>query len=162
MVKIWPSSSLQAPSSVAFLGMVPLVPLPRLPRPRPARPPSLSPFPRPALAARAISLTLATATDGERIIFVSVLEEFTRAAPDTKIRHLFHASVDQIPMVESMVWSNYSLLSFRCFYTSHTLSTCLFVYSSLTKIMAKNLGKSSITWILVRIQLQPSSCSLSS
>ena len=61
----------------------------------------------------------------------NLLEEFTRAAPDTKIRHLFHASVDQIPMVESMVWSNYSLLSFRCFYTSHTLSTCLFVYSSI-------------------------------
>ena len=35
-----------------------------------------------------------------------LLEEFTRASPDTKIRHLFHASVDQIPMVESMLWSN--------------------------------------------------------
>ncbi len=74
-----------------------------------------------------------------------MLEEFTRAPPDTKIRHLFRASVDQIPMVESMVWSNYSLLSFKCLYTSHTLSTCLFVYSSLTKIMAKNLGKSPFT-----------------
>ena len=140
MVKIWPSSSLQAPSSVAFLGMVPLVPLPWLPWPRPARPPSLSPFPRPALAARAI-LSPCSSTDGERIIFVSVLEEFTRAPPDTKIRHLFHASVDQIPMVESMVWSNYSLLSFRCFYTSHTLSTCLFVYSSIRLFVThKNYG----------------------
>ena len=141
-MKIWPSSSLHAPSSLAFLGMVPLVPLSWLPRPRPARPPSLSPFPRPALAARAISLTLATATDGERIIFVSVLEEFTRAAPDTKIRHLFHASVDQIPMVESMLWSNLSLLILDGS-THHTHSPL--VYLSLTKLMAKNLGKSPFT-----------------
>ena len=142
MVKKWPSSSLQAPNSVAFLGMVPLVPLPRPPRPRPARPPSLPPFPRPALAARAISLTLEAhkttllwlhvrrflnahtpdtspvpasllffvpdrlvdldlrlrrtcrpksllPADLYTLIFVSVLEEFTRAAPDTRIRRYF-------------------------------------------------------------------------
>ncbi len=73
-MKIWPSSFLQAPSSDAFLGMVPLVPLPRPPRPRPARPPSLPPFPRPALAARAISLALGAPMDARTMAFA-----FTRA-----------------------------------------------------------------------------------
>ncbi len=36
MVYIWPSNSLQAPTSDAFLGMVALTPLPRPPWPRPA------------------------------------------------------------------------------------------------------------------------------
>ena len=36
MVNIWPSNSLQAPISDAFLGMVALAPLPQRPRPRPA------------------------------------------------------------------------------------------------------------------------------
>jgi hypothetical protein len=69
MVKIWPSSSLQAPSSDAFLGMVLLVPLPWPPRPRPACPPSLPPFPRPALAAQAISLALGAPTDARTMAF---------------------------------------------------------------------------------------------
>jgi hypothetical protein len=67
MVKIWPSSSLQGPTSDAFLGMVPLVPLPWPPRPRPARPPSLPPFPRPALAARAIFLAQRVPTDARQM-----------------------------------------------------------------------------------------------
>ncbi len=50
--------------------------------------------------------------------------------------------------------------------THHThtlhLSICLFVYSSLTKIMAKKSGEIVHHRILVKIQLQPSSCSLSS
>ncbi len=55
MVKIWPSSSLQAPASDAFLGMVALAPLPRPPRQRPARP-LFPPHPtRPAFITRAMS-----------------------------------------------------------------------------------------------------------
>ena len=62
-------------------------------------------------------------------LMVLLLEEFTRASPDTKIRHLFHASVDQIPMVELMLWSNYSLLSLDVS-IHHTHSPL--VYSSLS------------------------------
>jgi hypothetical protein len=64
MVNIWPSNSLQAPTSDAFLGMVALAPLPRPPRPRPAlllfppRPP------RPALEVQAIFSCLEGPTDG--------------------------------------------------------------------------------------------------
>ncbi len=66
MVKIWPSSSLQAPTSDAFLGMVPLVPLPWPPRPLS----SLLPFPRPALAAQAIFLDPGAPTDARMMAFV--------------------------------------------------------------------------------------------
>ncbi len=66
MVKIWPSSSLQAPTSDAFLGTVPLVPLPWPPRPLP----SLPPFPRPALAAQAIFLDPGAPTDARTMAFV--------------------------------------------------------------------------------------------
>ena len=52
MVKMWPSSSLQAPTSDAFLGTVALAPLPRPPWPRPPRP--LFP-PRPAFVSRPMS-----------------------------------------------------------------------------------------------------------
>ena len=56
MVKIWPSSSLQAPTSDAFLGMVALAPLPLPPRPRPPLPLLFPPRPpRPALASRPMS-----------------------------------------------------------------------------------------------------------
>ncbi len=65
MVKIWPSSSLQAPTSDAFLGMVALVPLPRPPLPLP----SLPPFPRPGLAARAIFLDPGAPTDARTMAF---------------------------------------------------------------------------------------------
>ena len=70
MVKIWPSSSLQAPTSDAFLGTVPLVPLPWPPRPWPAPLPSLSPVPRPALAALAIFLDPGAPTDARTMDFV--------------------------------------------------------------------------------------------
>ncbi len=66
MAKIWPSSSLQAPTSDAFLGMVPLVPLPRSPRPLP----SLPPFPWPTLAARAIFLDPGAPMDARTMAFV--------------------------------------------------------------------------------------------
>ena len=56
MVKMWPSSSLQAPTSDAFLGMVALAPLPLPPRPRPLLPLLFPPRPpRPALASRPMS-----------------------------------------------------------------------------------------------------------
>jgi hypothetical protein len=70
MVKIWPSSSLQAPTSDAFFGTVPLVPLPWPPRLWPAPLPSLPPFPRPALAARAIFLDPGAPTDAWTMAFV--------------------------------------------------------------------------------------------
>ena len=63
MVKIWPSSSLQAPTSDAFLGMVALAPRPRPPRPRPALPPLLPRPPRPALGVRAIFFVSKGPTD---------------------------------------------------------------------------------------------------
>ena len=56
MVKMWPSSSLQAPTSDAFLGTVALAPLPLPPRPRPPLPLLFPPRPpRPALVSRPMS-----------------------------------------------------------------------------------------------------------
>ncbi len=55
MVKMWPSSSLQAPTSDAFLGTVALAPLPRPPRPRPPRPVVPPRPPRPAFVSRPMS-----------------------------------------------------------------------------------------------------------
>ena len=52
---MWPSSSLQAPTSDAFLGMVALAPLPRPPRPRPPRPLLPPRPPRPAFVSRPMS-----------------------------------------------------------------------------------------------------------
>jgi hypothetical protein len=52
---MWPSSSLQAPTSDAFLGIVALAPLPRPPRPRPPHP-LFPPRPlRPAFVSRPMS-----------------------------------------------------------------------------------------------------------
>jgi hypothetical protein len=56
MVNIWPSNSLQAPTSDAFLGMIALAPLPRPPWPRPALPLFPPCPPQPALAVQAIFL----------------------------------------------------------------------------------------------------------
>ncbi len=115
MAKIWPSSSLQAPSSDAFLGMVPLVPLPWPPRPRPARPPSLPPFPRPALAARAISLALGAPTDARTMCPRICMHETT--LPWLRLRGFLHAHTpDAFPAPASLSLSpsNYwgSLLFF--------------------------------------------------
>jgi hypothetical protein len=55
MVKMWPSSSLQAPTSDAFLGTVALAPLPRPHRPRPPRPLFPPRPPRPAFVSRPMS-----------------------------------------------------------------------------------------------------------
>jgi hypothetical protein len=58
------------PTSDAFLGTVLLVPLPWPPRPWPAPLPSLTPFPRPALAARAIFLDPGAPTEARTMAFV--------------------------------------------------------------------------------------------
>jgi hypothetical protein len=55
---------LQAPTSVAFLGMLALAPLPWPPRPQPALPPFLPHPPRPALEVQAIFPCLKGPTDG--------------------------------------------------------------------------------------------------
>jgi hypothetical protein len=77
MMKIWPSSSLQAPTSDAFLGTVPLAPLPQPPRPQPPLPPFPPHPPRPAFACAIFSLPVFL-DKRTRIFFASVLEEFVR------------------------------------------------------------------------------------
>jgi hypothetical protein len=71
---------LQAPTSVAFLGMVAVTLFPRAPRPRPPLPPfSLRP-PRPAWAARAIFFDLRGLTDSWEMALVLVALAFLRQA----------------------------------------------------------------------------------
>jgi hypothetical protein len=80
MVKMWPSNSLQAPTSVAFLGMVAVTLFPRAPRPRPPLPPFSPRPPRPAGAARAIFSNLRGLTDSPEMALVLVALAFSRQA----------------------------------------------------------------------------------
>ncbi len=64
MVNIWPSNSLQAPTSDAFLGMVALAPLPQPPQPQPPLLPFSPRPPQPALEVRAIFSRLEGPKDG--------------------------------------------------------------------------------------------------
>ncbi len=80
MVKMWPSNSLQAPTSVVFLGMVAVVLFPRAPRPRPPLPPFLPRPPRPAGAARAIFFDLRGLTDSPEMALALVALDFLRQA----------------------------------------------------------------------------------
>jgi hypothetical protein len=78
MVKMWPSNSLQAPTSVVFLGMVAVTLFPQAPQPRPPLPPfSLWP-PRPAEAARAIFFDLRGLTDSPEMALALVALAFSR------------------------------------------------------------------------------------
>lgn len=101
MVKIWPSSSLQAPTSDAFLGMVALAPLPRPPRPRPALPLVLPRPPWPALGVPAIifvskgptdsrTMAVACGTLGEVTVTWGTLG-FLRVLRSTRRKYLFLA-----------------------------------------------------------------------
>jgi hypothetical protein len=64
MVNIWPSNSLHAPTSDAFLEMVASAPLPRPPWPQPALPPFPLRPPWPVLEVQAIFSHLEGPTDG--------------------------------------------------------------------------------------------------
>jgi hypothetical protein len=79
-VKMWPSNSLQAPTSVVFLGMVAVVLFPRAPRPLPPLPPFSPRPPRPAGAARAIFSDLRGLTDSPEMALVLVALAFLRQA----------------------------------------------------------------------------------
>ncbi len=78
MVKIWPSNSLQAPTSVDFLGMVAVMALPRAPRPRPPLPLFSPRPPRPAGAAQAIFSCLGAPADSREMALALVGLAFSR------------------------------------------------------------------------------------
>jgi hypothetical protein len=80
MVKMCPSNSLQAPTSVVFLGIVAVMLLPRAPRPRPPLPPFLPRPPWPAGAARAIFFNLRHLMDSPEMALVLVALAFLRQA----------------------------------------------------------------------------------
>ncbi len=80
MVKMWPSNSLQAPTSVVFLGMVAVVLFPWAPRPWPPLPPFLPRPPWPAGAAQAIFSNLRGLTDSLEMALVLVALAFLRQA----------------------------------------------------------------------------------
>jgi hypothetical protein len=98
--QIWPSSSLQAPTSDAFLGTVPLAPLPQPPWPWPPLP-LFPPRPlQPAFARAIFSLPMTSAHVYNFCKCVGGICSFARILP------CFHDSVDRVRPAKSMSWIN--------------------------------------------------------